>query len=424
MNLNRAMLFNALKILIITTVVTTMTAGLVITVFTEHGKLSGVPPLFVMTDGAKVITKSRNLDAAEAQDIKMTAYSDGMLYIKNNVQYNISVEETAEGLKLIHLIPVSKDSGTYALFSAVFIMFIISFFASCGYYGRKTKIWLTSPLSFFCDELFRISEGNISASVPECAESAVSPMFCMLEKLRIKLKDAVFYKNKIDENRSFLMSSISHDLKTPVTAVGGYLEGVLDGVADTEEKKRAYLLKAAEKNKLISVMIEELLYFSKLDLKQVPFNLKKISIGNFAAYAVSDNEAFFEKENKSIAFVNKLTHDACVLIDEEKFQRVVQNIIDNAKKYTNSGGSLTITLFENSGSVVLEFKDDGCGIKESEISHIFDKFYRGDSARKIEGSSGLGLAIAKRITEGMGGRIWAVSKENEGTSVMISLSKA
>ena len=88
------------------------------------------------------------------------------------------------------------------------------------------------------------------------------------------------------------------------------------------------------------------------------------------------------------------------------------------------GGSLVITLTENNGSVILEFKDDGVGISGEDISHVFDKFYRGDSTRKIEGSSGLGLAIAKQITEGMGGRIWATSKENEGTSIMISLSKA
>ena len=123
--------------------------------------------------------------------------------------------------------------------------------------------------------------------------------------------------------------------------------------------------------------------------------------------------------------MNKLPGTVFVNIDIEKFKRVVQNILDNAKKNIESNkGQLIITLRETHSSVILEFHDNGKGIKREDLPHIFERFYRSDVARAVDGSSGLGLAIAKQIVEGLGGRIWAVSKTDEGTSIIISLKRA
>lgn len=171
-------------------------------------------------------------------------------------------------------------------------------------------------------------------------------------------------------------------------------------------------------------MIEDLLLYSKLDLNQIPFKKEKVDITKHIESCVDDNLAEFERENKKIIFENQLPDLPFVIIDSAKFERVFQNIMDNAKKNIEKQfGQLTITLRETNASVIIDFKDNGKGISKEDLPYVFERFYRADSARTVEGSSGLGLAIAKQIVEGLGGRIWAVSEVDKGTSIIISLKK-
>ncbi len=413
-----------LKIFIITLSVVCSTGVLFYNLcpsFKENGRGE---PLFVVIDNGRIILKSEKLSSKIADDIKMTDFLEKELYILNDTMYTIEKSTSDSGAVVLTLIPSSDINKAITIFMwVIFGAFAISFYFTALYYKRKLIEDNIDPIYVFGDELAKIAQGELTNSVKEFGEGETAELFSNLEKLRIRLLDAIFYQKQADENRSFLVSSISHDLKTPVTAIKGYLEGIVDGVCGTDEKRMEYINKALKKTDLIAVMIDDLLYFSKLDLNQIPYNLKKINIASFLDYAVADNLALFLREGKNLSLENTLKHDCFVLIDEEKFQRVTQNIIDNSLKYTNRGGKLSVILSENCASVLIEFKDDGEGIKKDELSHIFDKFYRADSARKIEGSSGLGLAIAKEITEGLGGRIWALSEEGEGTSVIISLKK-
>lgn len=413
-----------LKIFIITLSVVCSTGVLFYNLCPSFKESGRGEPLFVVIDNGRIILKSEKLSSKIADDIKMTDFLEKELYILNDTMYTIKKSTSDSGAVVLTLIPSSDINKAITIFMwVIFGAFAISFYFATLYYKRKLIEDNIDPIYVFSDELSKIAQGELTNSVKEFGEGETAELFSNLEKLRIRLLDAIFYQKQADENRSFLVSSISHDLKTPVTAIKGYLEGIVDGVCGTDEKRKEYINKALKKTDLIAVMIDDLLYFSKLDLNQIPYNLKKINIASFLDYAVSDNLALFLCEGKNISLENTLKHDCFVLIDEEKFQRVTQNIIDNSLKYTNRGGKLSVILSENCASVLIEFKDDGEGIKKDELSHIFDKFYRADSARKIEGSSGLGLAIAKEITEGLGGRIWALSEEGEGTSVIISLKK-
>ncbi|MBP3337171.1 MAG: sensor histidine kinase [Clostridia bacterium] len=413
-----------LKIFIITLSVVCSTGVLFYNLCPSFKESGRGEPLFVVIDNGRIILKSEKLSSKIADDIKMTDFLEKELYILNDTMYTIKKSTSDSGAVVLTLIPSSDINKAITIFMwVIFGAFAISFYFATLYYKRKLIEDNIDPIYVFSDELSKIAQGELTNSVKEFGEGETAELFSNLEKLRIRLLDAIFYQKQADENRSFLVSSISHDLKTPVTAIKGYLEGIVDGVCGTDEKRKEYINKALKKTDLIAVMIDDLLYFSKLDLNQIPYNLKKINIASFLDYAVADNLALFLREGKNISLENTLKHDCFVLIDEEKFQRVTQNIIDNSLKYTNRGGKLSVILSENCASVLIEFKDDGEGIKKDELSHIFDKFYRADSARKIEGSSGLGLAIAKEITEGLGGRIWALSEEGEGTSVIISLKK-
>jgi signal transduction histidine kinase len=241
--------------------------------------------------------------------------------------------------------------------------------------------------------------------------------------MRIKLKESVYLQQKYDENRKFLVSSISHDLKTPVTSIKGYIEGIIDGVAKTPEKMKEYLETARSKAILVNAMIDDLLLYSKLDLNQIPYHFEKTDLEQYFEDCVSDHRYEYEKANIKLALISELKETVFVLIDRERFKRVIQNILDNAKKFMEKAdGQVDIILRETRTSAIIEIRDNGKGIPENDLPHIFERFYRADPSRKSDGS-GLGLAIAKQIVEGHEGKIWVRSTVGEGTRMMISLKK-
>ena len=242
--------------------------------------------------------------------------------------------------------------------------------------------------------------------------------------MRIQLKDSIRIKMKYDDNRKMLVSSISHDLKTPITSIKGYVEGILDGVANTPEKLERYLKTIYSKAEQIDVMIDDLLLYSKLDLNQLPFNYEKTDIVEYFNYCIHESAPELQKSNIKIDLKNDLKESNYVKLDRERMRRVIVNIIDNSRKYMDkTEGQITIMLRETNSSIIIELRDNGSGIDKNDINRIFDRFYRANLARTGTNGSGLGLAIAKQIVEGHKGKIWAVSHENEGTSIIISLAK-
>ena len=231
-------------------------------------------------------------------------------------------------------------------------------------------------------------------------------------------------KKKYDDNRTMLVSSISHDLKTPITSIKGYVKGILDGVANTPEKVERYLKTVYSKSEQMDVMIDDLLLYSKLDLSQLPFNFEKTDIIDYFNYCIHESSLELEKFNIKISLKSDLDGVKYVKIDRERLMRVILNIIDNSRKYMDKKqGEITILLRETNSSIIIEIRDNGSGIDENDVNKIFDRFYRADTARSEANGSGLGLAIAKQIVEGHSGTIWAVSHENQGISILISLGK-
>ena len=280
------------------------------------------------------------------------------------------------------------------------------------------------PITDLTKEMEKLRIGELETAITDKGYGEIRELGTAIEQLRLQLKNSIYYQQRVDDNRNFLISSISHDLKTPVTSIRGYIDGVLDGVADTDEKKQYYLSKATEKTNMINTMIEDLLLYSKLDLNQMKFEKDKVNIVEYMESCIEDSSEDFLRENKKIYFENKLLTTSFVMIDVEKFKRVIQNIMDNAKKSIETQiGQLKIMLRETNSSVIIEFKDNGKGISKQDLPHVFERFYRADTAREVKGSSGLGLAIAKQIIEGLGGRIWAISESGQGASIIISLKK-
>lgn len=348
----------------------------------------------------------------------------------NNDKYmvkviNVNFKDGEKG-NVVLLAPTGNEwatTETLLLFSASFfiVSFIIVNIITIVIFSKK----IIKPLANLQKAAVNISEGNLDFEVVEDGDAQIRDLCRSFEKMRLKLIDAVYIQQKYDENRKMLFSSISHDLKTPITAVKGYVEGILDGVANTPQKIEKYLNTIYSNTVHMDRMIDDLLLHSKFDMGKVPLNFEKTDIVTYFEDCINEVETELEKDNIDIELHNELTECRYVLLDRDKIRRVVINIIDNSRKYMDKEqGKIDIFLRETSANVIIELKDNGSGISQKDLPYIFDRFYRADSSRGTSKGSGLGLAIAKQIIEGHGGRIWAISRDGKGTSVMISLVKA
>lgn len=325
-----------------------------------------------------------------------------------------------EVIKLTPVINVSKDLGkTLAVSFSAFVLAFIAAGIVASSYNRKH---IEGPIEELRNITDSIAEGNLDTPVNSTGCKEIRELYDSVEALRAKLAESVYYREKYDENRKFLISGISHDLRTPVTAICGYIDGILDGVANTEDKVKSYLISARAKADTVKVMIEELLLYSKLDLGQIPFESVKVSAALYLSDVVSEFAPDCEQKGVKLSYSGGIPDGYCISVDITKLTRVMQNIIDNAAKFVphDGTGKIDVSARVNNSSVIIEIHDNGAGISPEHLPHVFDRFYRGDSARKNDGGSGLGLTIAKQTVEGMGGKIWATSKEGEGTSMLMS----
>lgn len=272
----------------------------------------------------------------------------------------------------------------------------------------------------------QIKEGNLDDGLNLGRKDEFGEVGAAFEEMRIRLKQSIGLQLQYEENRKELLSNISHDLKTPITAIKGCVEGLLDGIADTPEKRNSYLRMIGRKAEDMDREIDELFLFSKLDLKRVPFHFERLELTSY----LRDHEEELRLQPRSadvqISYERGNGRNVYVQADREKLHRVIQNIVDNSMKYMDKKTKrIDIVLSESPGEAVVRISDNGAGIDPEALPHIFDRFYRADPSRSgSSGGSGLGLAIVKQIVEEHRGRVWAESEPGAGTSIIFTLPKA
>ncbi len=421
-------------LILISTIVITSCFGFIYTYFynllnESHATRGLGQTAVVLMEKDNILYNSEGFTMLEIKEMLMNLSVENNYYEYESNRYKINAEnftmQDGSNYRIIILNQIVNVGDYYrSLLIFVFIIFLIVFVIASLIVQRQNMKNIIIPITDLTKEMEKLRIGELETAITDKGYGEIRELGSAIEQLRLQLKNSIYYQQRVDENRKFLISSISHDLKTPVTSIRGYIDGVLDGVADTDEKKQYYLAKAIEKTKMINTMIEDLLLYSKLDLNQMTFKKDKVNIVKHIESCIEDSSEDFLRENKRIIFENKLSTTIFVIIDVAKFKRVVQNIMDNAKRSIEAQtGQLNIMLRETNSSVVIEFKDNGKGISKQDLPHVFERFYRADTAREVKGSSGLGLAIAKQIVEGLGGRIWAISENGQGASIIISLRK-
>ena len=250
----------------------------------------------------------------------------------------------------------------------------------------------------------------------------VSGAVCVLHDVTEQIKNE-------DEQRQFV-SNVSHELRTPLTSVRAYIEALSEGAWKDPEIAPKFLQVTQEETERMIRMVNDLLVLSRMDRGTTKPDLEWVNFTDFVSHLLNRFDMIVEHDKKDpktnekkYEIKRELGNQALwIEIDTDQMMRVIDNIMNNAIKYSPDGGTITVRLKQNQNWVLLSISDQGLGIPRKDLGKIFDRFYRADKARsRAQGGTGLGLAIAKEIVTAHGGRIWADSREGHGSTFYISL---
>ncbi|WP_219837223.1 HAMP domain-containing sensor histidine kinase [Paenibacillus sp. R14(2021)] len=305
------------------------------------------------------------------------------------------------------------------LFVALLCMLVVTHILLTTFMSKS----IIRPLQALRDAAREIKEGNLDFRLQVKGQDEIGQLGIAFEEMRSRLLQSIRVQLQYEENRKELIANISHDLRTPLTAIKGYIDGIMDGIADTPEKNVKYLRTIAVKADEMDHLIQELFLYSKLDLNRQPFQFETVNVVPFLRDWTEELQ--FELEKRSIAFHAdiQLEPRTAVSLDRDHFKRVLGNIIQNSVRYMDKAEpELRLTACREGDKAIIMIADNGIGIEPEALPHIFERFYRADESRNTHtGGSGLGLAIAKQIMDAHGGVIAASSESGAGTSIKLSL---
>ena len=270
-----------------------------------------------------------------------------------------------------------------------------------------------------------IKEGNLDFVLDVEGKDEFSQLCQDFEEMRKRLKESTEEKILMDKENKELISNISHDLKTPITAVKGYVEGIMDGVADTPEKMDRYVRTIYNKTNEMDHLINELTFYSKIDTNRIPYTFSKLNVEDYFSDCAEELGLEMETRGIELVYANYVEKGVQVIADGEQIRRVIHNIISNAIKYMDKPkGIIQLRVKDVGDFVQVEIEDNGKGIAAKDLPYIFDRFYRTDVSRNSsKGGSGIGLSIVKKIMEDHGGKVWATSRLGIGTIMYFVLRK-
>lgn len=284
---------------------------------------------------------------------------------------------------------------------------------------------IVTPIHMLQVATQNIKNGNLDFEVQVHNKDEIGELCEDFEEMRKRLKDNAEEKVRSDQQNKELISNISHDLKTPITAIKGYVEGLIDGVADTPEKQNKYLQTVYSKAIDMDHLINELTFYSKIDTNKIPYTFNRINVVDYFEDCAEELGRELEDEHIGFTYQNYVDDSVQMIADAEQIKRVINNIVGNSKKYSDKADTkIRMTVKDVGDFVQIEIEDNGKGIAAKDLPYIFDRFYRTDASRNSsKGGSGIGLSIVKKIMEDHGGKIWVTSKEGIGTVMYLVLRK-
>ena len=359
-------------------------------------------------------------------DEKSGYFLDNMKRVVRQVDFRFS--DGSEGSAFIITKVTTFITGK--IIRNVIIMIIVILVFTSFTLTRWMQSGVFVPIRDLNNAMKNIADGNLDYSLPvphvsKKNQGEIYNLYANYEQMRLRLKDTTDEKIQTDTQNRELLSNISHDLKTPITSIKGYVEGIMDGVADTPEKMEKYIKTIYNKTNDLDRLINELTIYTNIDANRIPYHFHKLNVADYFSDCIEEVGLDLDSKNIKLNYTNLVSPDTLIIADPEQLKRVIDNIIGNSVKYIDKPrGVIDIRILDEVDSIRVEIEDNGKGVSAKELGRIFERFYRTDASRNsAQGGSGIGLSIVKKIIEDHGGYIWATSREDEGMCMHFVIRK-
>ena len=327
-----------------------------------------------------------------------------------------------QGLKMgIEVMLSNMKSLIISYIGAVLLLSVVIIALTNKILSSRFAKSILVPLDLLRYASNQIKEGNLDFELAYDGKDEFRQVFSDFDEMRLRLKDLVETQVRYEADRKELVADISHDLRTPITTIKGYAEGLRDGVANTPEKQKNYLNVIYDKACNMEALVDSLSLFSKIDTNSYPFHFETVGIADCMEDFFGRTKTEFYLKGLEISFENHCDKDVRVKLDRNEMGRVLTNILENSVKYKAAeSGKVKAELQKDGNNVILTIADDGPGVDAQDLTKLFTRFYRADLARSNpQAGSGLGLAIAKHIVNAHGGAITA--RNDQGLIIEITL---
>ena len=287
----------------------------------------------------------------------------------------------------------------------LFSIIILSLFA---------KTFLINPLAELNIAAKKFANGEVNRRVNIRSEDEIGQLAKSFNVMAESLE-------KVEMNRRDFISNVSHELRSPITSIKGFIAGIIDGVIP-KEKEYEYLERAYCEIQRLTRLITDLLDLSAISSGKLKLNMKKVDINELIRRCIINNER--KLKEKGIILEVSMQDDKCfVNIDEDKIVQVVTNLLDNSIKYCEDKGFIKFKVYSKNNKVLVEIYNNGPKLTEEEKMHIWDRFYKSDKSRTNKVSTGLGLPIVRMLLNEMGEEVWAENDVKTGVRFIFTLSK-
>ena len=316
---------------------------------------------------------------------------------------------------------VMGPNGMVHVFVLAVIALCLLVVLVCVLLARRYTSRIASALREFRRAADDLCRGELDFQILSYPERELDELAQALESVRQRLKASAAAEAAAQEERGLLMANLSHDLRTPITAIKGYVEGIRDGIAATPEKQKHYLDIIYTKSLVMEKLVRNMSDFSEYELGRMQYHFEYVDMIPFLQDLAEEYQ--YDVQQNGMTFQASLPQGRyTVTADRGKLKRVLDNLVSNAVKYGRPGGQVNFSAEEYEGGLVLQVTDNGKGISTQALHHVFDSFFRADTARtsSVPGS-GLGLAICRSIVDSHHGKIWLTSEEGEGTRAFVYL---
>lgn len=339
-------------------------------------------------------------------------------------EFRTSIEKVVDedGIKdMIEAFTVRRNEFIL-LFLADGVLCILALAMVSRIFTKNLVTHIMEPLDALSDGAERIRNHDLTQEIIYAGDIEFENVCRTFNDMQAHILTEKEKNQKYEKARTDMVAGISHDLRTPLTAVRGTIKGLMDGVAATPELRKKFLETAYRRTEDMDVLLNQLFYLSKLETGNMPLNLRNIAIEDFIRNYVDGKQELLESGQTEL-YAEVEGTEGYVSADPEQLQRIFDNLLENSRKYAGvTPLKIKIALERAEGKFCICFSDNGVGVPEEKLPYIFDEFYRGDESRNKKEGNGIGLYIVKYLTEAMGGSVRAGN--TEGLAVYLELREA